>query len=63
MKHHQQAHPHMPVTSNGGHSDGIYNHTCMIILLGLMRALHNRAIQLGNGVDLMSLYKYVITSI
>ena len=41
-----------------GQKDAVFNYTSLVMTFGLLRSLHNRAIQLGNGEDIMLLYRY-----
>ena len=57
QKHHQRKHRDVEFTDGSEQKDAVFNYTSLVITLGLIRNLHNRAIQLGNGEDVISLYK------
>ena len=57
-KHHQTEHPNNPLAADSQHGDAVYNYTVMIITLGLLRLVHNQAIQWGNGEQIIRYCKY-----
>lgn len=57
LRHHQLCHRDVEVSDSSGSKDAVYNYTSIFITLGLFRALHNQAIQSGNGEHIMLLYK------
>lgn len=60
MKHHREKHSHIVGGSDSTkQSDAVFSYSVLIITLGLIRAIHNRAIQTGNGENIILLYKYV----
>ena len=56
-KHLVTEHSEKSISAETG--DAIYHYTSLLITTGLLRAIHNRAIQLGNGMQVILLYKYV----
>lgn len=55
LKHHQLCHQDVAISNVS--DDAVYNYTSMFITLGLFRAVHNQAIQMGNGETVLLLYK------
>lgn len=53
---------HYKAKHTGEHiaSDLVSEHTSILLTLGLMKMTHDRAIQLGNGGLLMTLYKWMM---
>jgi len=51
-------HPDLDMTDDE-QGDAVFNHTCLVIVYGLLRSLHNRSIQLGNGEQIMLFYRYM----
>lgn len=56
-KHHLQDHLDQPQALH--HSDRVFDYSCALMTLGLIRSIHNRAIQLGDGQTVILLYKLV----
>lgn len=55
QKHHIKEHPDQPMVVE--EKDSVFTYSCAVITIGLIRAIHNRAIQLGNGDIVILLYK------
>ena len=56
-KHHQEKHQDVEM-EHSSQKDAVFKYTSLVMTFGLLRSLHNRAIQLGNGEDIMLLYRY-----
>lgn len=56
LKHHEEAHPDEFAVAPQA-DDGVANYTSSLITLGLMRQVLKRSIRLGNGGNILLVYR------